>query len=66
MQAPVTEIQRSYLFVKEGKIRYFIHRNDFVDASEFDQCIVGSTLESEEKESPKGWRGEKARLIKDG
>ncbi len=64
MQAPVTEIQRSYLFVKEGKIRYFIHRNDFVDASQFDQCVVGSILEFEKNKGSQGWRGEIALLIK--
>jgi len=63
MKAPVRNIEKSFLFVKAGEISYFIHRNDFVDASEFDQCIVGSILEFEEKESPKGWLGEKARLI---
>ena len=45
MKAPVTNIQKSFLFVKEGEISYFIHRNDFEDASEFDQCIEGSILE---------------------
>jgi len=64
MKAPVTNIQKSFLFVKEGEISYFIHRNDFEDASEFDQCIEGSILEFEEKESTKGWRGEKALLVK--
>jgi len=64
MKAPVRNIQKTFLFVKEGEISNFIHRNDFEDESEFDQCIVGSTLEFEEKEDPKGWRGEKARLIK--
>ena len=64
MKAPVRNIRRSFLFAKEGKTRYFIHKNDFVDASEFDQCIEGSILEFEEKGDPKGWRGEKARLVK--
>jgi hypothetical protein len=64
MNAQVANIQKSFLFVEEGEISYFIHRNDFEDASEFDQCIVGSILEFEEKQGPKGWVGEKVRLIK--
>ena len=64
MKAPVTNLQKSFLFVVKGEISYFIHRNNFEDASEFDQCIVGSILEFEEKQGPKGWLGEKVRLIK--
>ncbi len=64
MKAPVRNIEKSFLFVKAGEISYFIHRNDFVDASEFDQCIVGSILEFEEKGGPGGCFGEKARLVK--
>jgi hypothetical protein len=64
MKAPVASLRKSFLFVKKGEISYFIHRNDFEDASEFDQCIVGSILVFEEELSLSGWVGEKVRLIK--
>jgi hypothetical protein len=64
MKAPVAKLQKGFLFVKKGGISYFIHRNDFEDASEFDQCIVGSILVFEEELGFGGWLGKKARLIK--
>ncbi len=64
MKAPVTNIQKSFLFVTVGGISYLIHRGDFKDASEFDQCIVGSILVFEWKQGSRGWFGKKARLIK--
>jgi hypothetical protein len=64
MKATVTSLRKGFLLVKKGGISYFIHRNDFDDASEFDQCIVGSILVFEEELSLRGWLGKKARLIK--